>query len=114
MINNNPHVLIISNTHDYSTDHITYQLKNSGISYLRLDRDRFSLMDIKLLPAERKIYGNLNDINFNISPKNLRSIYFRGPIYLRDIYQPELSPDKQFSRSQWHKLYKCFRYNRIL
>lgn len=108
MINNNPHVLIISNTHDYSTDHITYQLKISGISYLRIDRDRFSLMDIKLFPLERKISGNLNDINFNISPKNLRSIYFRGPIYLRDIYQPELSPDEQFSRSQWAAFIRSF------
>ncbi len=101
MINNNPRVLVISNTHDYSTDHITFNLKNANIPYLRLDRDRFSLMDIKLFPVEREIYGNSNNINFKISPKKLRSIYFRGPIYLRDIYKTELTPDEQFSRSQW-------------
>lgn len=96
-----PEILIISNKYDYSTDHITFQLNRMGAFYLRLDRDQFSNFKISFIPAEQNIFGETNNFSFEITPKLLKSIYFRAPIYLRDNYQPGLSPDKQLSRSQW-------------
>ena len=96
-----PEILIISNKHDYSTDHITFQLHKMGASYLRLNRDQFLEFNISFIPTEQKLFGETNNFSFEISAKLLNSIYFRAPVYLRDNYQPDLSPDEQLSRSQW-------------
>lgn len=96
-----PEILVISNKHDYSTDHITFQLNEMGASYLRLNRDQFSDFEISLIPTNQRLFGETEDFSFEITSKLLKSIYFRAPVYLRDNYQPNLSPDKQLSRSQW-------------
>nr|WP_285891039.1 hypothetical protein [Mesobacillus subterraneus] len=36
-----------------------------------------------------------------IDNENLKSIYYRAPIYLRDIYQPDILPEEQLFRTQW-------------
>ncbi len=96
-----PEILIISNKYDYSTDHITFRLNEMGASYLRLNRDQLSDFKISLVPGNQRLFGEIGNFSFEITPKSLRSIYFRAPAYLRDNYQPNLSPDEQFSRSQW-------------
>jgi glutathione synthase/RimK-type ligase-like ATP-grasp enzyme len=96
-----PEVLIVSNKHDYSTDYISHQLNKLDVSYLRLNRDQFSEFNFSLFPAGQKLIGKSNNLSFEIIPSKLKSIYFRAPIYLRDTYQPDLSPDEQLSRSQW-------------
>lgn len=96
-----PEILIISNKHDYSTDHITFQLNKMGASYLRLNRDQFSDFEISLIPNDQRLFGETDDFCFEITSKLLKSIYFRAPVYLRDNYQPNLSPNEQLSRSQW-------------
>ncbi len=96
-----PEVLIVSNKHDYSTDYISFQLKKLKVPYLRLNRDQFSEFNISLIPTEQKLIGKSHSFSFEINANSLKSIYFRAPIYLRDIYQPDLTPDEQLSRSQW-------------
>lgn len=96
-----PEILIISNMHDYSTDHIAFQLNKSRVSYLRLNRDQLADFKISLIPTEQKLFGETSDFSFEITPNLLKAIYFRAPVYLRDNYHPDLSPDKQLSRSQW-------------
>jgi glutathione synthase/RimK-type ligase-like ATP-grasp enzyme len=96
-----PEVLIISNRHDFATDHVVFQLKRMGASYLRLNRDQFSDFKIALQPTAQRLYGEANNFTFQISPDSLKSIYFRAPVFLRDIYQPSVPPDQQLSRSQW-------------
>jgi glutathione synthase/RimK-type ligase-like ATP-grasp enzyme len=96
-----PKILIISNKHDYSTDYVTFQLNRKNATYLRLNRDQFTEFKINLIPSEQKLFGETKEFAFEISPKILESIYFRAPIYLRDNYQPNLSPSEQLSRSQW-------------
>ncbi len=96
-----PEILIISNKHDYSTDYIVIQLYKMGISYLRLNRDQFSDFKISFNPTDQSLIGETQDFSFEITPEFLKSIYFRAPVYLRDTYQRNLSPDEQISRSQW-------------
>jgi len=96
-----PEVLVLSNKHDYSTDHVSFQLNRIGASYLRLNRDQLSEMQICLDPISQKLSGKAKDFSFEILHEKLKSIYFRAPVYLRDNYQPGLSPNEQLSRSQW-------------
>jgi len=96
-----PKILIISNMHDYSTDHIAFQLNKAKASYLRLNRDQLADFKISFIPTDRKLFGETNDFSFEITSDLLKAVYFRAPVYLRDNYQPNLSPDKQLSRSQW-------------
>jgi len=96
-----PEILIISDRHDYSTDHVTFQLNEGHASYLRLNRDQFVNFDINLDPLKPRVYGNTQNFSFEIMPENLHSIYFRAPIYLRDNYQPGLGIDEQLGRNQW-------------
>lgn len=96
-----PEILIISDKHDYSTDHVTFQLNKMNASYLRLNRDQFVNFDISLDPLKPRIYGDTKNFSFEVSPENLKSIYFRAPIYLRDNYQPGLEINEQLKRNQW-------------
>ena len=97
----NPKVLIISNKHDYSTDHITYRLNELGIFYLRLNRDQLQDFEISLFPTKARLIGQTKELSFEIDEGCLKSIYFRAPIYLRDNYKPNLSLNEQLSRNQW-------------
>jgi glutathione synthase/RimK-type ligase-like ATP-grasp enzyme len=96
-----PEILIISNKHDYSTDHVTFQLNRLEASYLRLNRDQFPDFEISLFPTEQELLGRVENFSFQISPEKLKSVYFRAPVYLHANYQPGISPDDQLARSQW-------------
>ncbi|MDQ3820800.1 MAG: RimK-like protein [Acidobacteriota bacterium] len=96
-----PEVLIISNRHDFATDHVAFQLKRMGASYLRLNRDQFSDFRIAFLPTAQRLYGEASNFSFQVSSDSLKSIYFRAPVFLRDNYKPNLPPEQQLSRSQW-------------
>jgi RimK-like ATP-grasp domain len=96
-----PEILIISNKHDFATDHVVFQLRNKDSSYLRLNRDQFSDFKLALSPVDQIFYGEGANLAFEITPNSLKSVYFRAPVYLRDIHQSGLSPDEQLHRSQW-------------
>jgi len=96
-----PQVLVVANKHDFSTDHITFNLKHRRVPYLRLNRDQFSQFQIAFSPTAQHLAGECLDFTFEITSKSLRSIYFRAPVYLRDIYQCNLSSEEQFQRTQW-------------
>lgn len=96
-----PQVLLLSNKFDYTTDHIAYQLNELGVTYVRLNRDQFSEMSLELSSYPPYLRGENSSFRFSINQENLRSVYFRAPVFLRDNYQPRLTPDEQFSRSQW-------------
>lgn len=48
-----------------------------------------------------RLFGEGADFAFDLTRDSLKSIYFRAPVYLRDIYQPTLTPDQQLQRTQW-------------
>lgn len=94
-------ILIISDTMDFTTDYVCLELHRRNTSYLRINRDKFE---------EYKIVFDINSVILNITinsekhiidNRSLKSIYYRAPIYLHDTYKPNLSFDKQLSRSQW-------------
>lgn len=96
-----PEVLLLSNRIDYTTDHISFRLHEMGVPYLRLNRDQFTEMRLELIPDAPVLNGKSTSLRFHVHGDRLRSVYFRAPVFLRDNYQPGLSADEQFARSQW-------------
>lgn len=96
-----PNILIISNLHDYSTDHVIYQLEKSNAKYLRLNRDQFSEYELTLDPINERIYGKTKRIEFEINRDTLKSIYYRAPIYLRNYPKENQKLEENISRDQW-------------
>lgn len=93
-------VLIISNKFDYSTDYICLNLEKENISYLRINRDNFHKYQVFFDLTKDTLEINLNKKKYLIN-RNLRSVYYRAPTYLRETYLKEYSTEKQLYNSQW-------------
>ena len=96
-----PEILILSNRHDFASDYIAAELKKRRKSYLRLNQEDFANTDLNLFPTESRLTVKFEDKEFEINNHTLRSIFFRRPVFLRDNYNPRLSPNEQLSRTQW-------------
>lgn len=96
-----PEVLLISNRFDFSTDFIALELANQDINFIRINRDELKDYSIEFDPIKPEIKAKYNDYSFTISTKYLKSIYYRAPTFLRDIFQEGLSEDEQLIRTQW-------------
>ena len=96
-----PKVLLISNRFDFSTDFIAVELANQGIDFIRINRDELKDYTIDFDPIKPEIKATYNDYSFTISTDHLKSIYYRAPTFLRDIFQEGLSEEEQLIRTQW-------------
>jgi glutathione synthase/RimK-type ligase-like ATP-grasp enzyme len=96
-----PKVLLISNRFDFSTDFIAVELANQGIDFIRINRDELKDYTIDFDPVKPEIIATYNDYSFTISTEYLKSIYYRAPTFLRDIFQEGLSEEEQLIRTQW-------------
>lgn len=94
-------VLIISNTLDFGTDYVCLELEKRSVQYLRLNRDDFARYEIILDVNKVEIQINIDDHQYLISEETLLSVYYRAPIYLRDVYQSQIEMDVQLYRTQW-------------
>ena len=56
---------------------------------------------VEALAYPPRLCGQTRNLSFDITSEVLRAIYFRAPVFLRDNYQPGLTPNDQFARSQW-------------
>lgn len=94
-------IFIVSNTLDLATDFVCVELDRRGSSYLRLNRDLLSTYEVIFDVLGGTLLVNIDNTRFEISNERLKSVYYRAPIYLRDIYRPDISPEVQLSRTQW-------------
>jgi glutathione synthase/RimK-type ligase-like ATP-grasp enzyme len=76
-------------------------LHKRNANYLRINRDQFETYDFLFDIQERRLTIGIADKRYQIDPSTLRAIYYRAPIYLRDIYKPNLPAGEQLSRTQW-------------
>ena len=95
---NNVQYLIISTTIDYSTDLICYGLEKENCQYLRINRDRFSSYLIEYDLENDALVISIEDNKYKIS-QDLKSVYFRAPVFLRTI--KNYTVEEQLYRSQW-------------
>jgi len=98
---NDPDILIISDTLDYTTDYITVELQKRKQNYLRINRDKFADCSVTFDVDSATLFIERSNFKFSLSEPNLKAIYFRAPIYLRDIYQPDIPEQTQLYRTQW-------------
>jgi len=96
-----PNVLILSNKFDFASDYIAAELNKRGVSYLRLNHEDLPAMEISLFPIEPRLVVKFGNLEFEIKDSTLKSIFFRRPVFLRDNYNPKMTPSEQLSRSQW-------------
>jgi hypothetical protein len=96
-----PEVLLISNRFDFSTDFIALELANQGVNFIRINRDELKDYSIEFDPIKPELKAQYKDYSFTVSTEHLKSIYYRAPTFLRDIFQEGLSEEEQLIRTQW-------------
>ena len=95
-----PHVLILSGLYDFSTDLVALRLEEAGIPYVRLNREQLADHRLTLDPLvpELTIHGPAGIYDVGL---DLRAVWFRQPVFLRNTPPAPLSPQEQLERSQW-------------
>ena len=95
-----PHVLILSGLYDFSTDLVALRLQHAGVPYDRLNREHLADHRLTLDPLvpELTIHGPAGTYYFG---PDLRAVWFRQPVFLRNTPPVPLSPEEQLERSQW-------------
>ena len=96
----NPKILILSSVYDFSCDLVCLNLNEFGIPFIRLNREYLKDYAISLDPIMPILHVYGKDINTEIGPE-LKSVWFRQPVFLRNTPPSPLSPEEQLERSQW-------------
>ncbi len=105
-------ILLLSDSEDFTTDYIAYEVEQRGINYLRIDRD---------LLQNYKIRWDINELTLSIEKKNnlfivdptLKGVYYRAPTYLRETFSKSKTIEEQIKKSQWMSFYRnltCFNH----
>lgn len=96
-----PNILIISSLYDFSTDLVCAELNVLGACYLRINRDEFKSYNIVLDPINVSLYIEIKGVKFQIIEKDLKTIYYRAPTFLREIFVSDMTEEEQLERTQW-------------
>ncbi|MFB5284657.1 ATP-grasp domain-containing protein [Peribacillus sp. Hz7] len=94
-------ILVIASTLDFTSDYVCLELKRRGKNYLRINRDEFDKYEIQFDINRMILNIQIEGINYCLDEQSLKAIYYRAPIYLRDIYQPNIDMEEQLFRTQW-------------
>ena len=95
-----PLVLILSGLYDFSTDLVALQLQRAGTQYVRLNREQFADHRLTLDPLVPELTIRGPSGNYHVG-RELVSVWFRQPVFLRNTPPAPLSPAEQLERSQW-------------
>lgn len=95
-----PDVLILSSVFDFASDIIALELKDRGIPFFRLNREQLADYEIILDPAGPTMLAKLGSHVWEVTP-DLKSVWFRQPVFLRNTPAEPLKPDTQLEQSQW-------------
>lgn len=96
----NPHVLILSGLYDFSADLVALRLEEAGVPFLRLNREHLHEHRLCLDPVRRVLDVTGPSGRHQVGPE-LRSIWYRQPVFLRNTPAEPLLPRDQLERSQW-------------
>ena len=96
-----PNILIISSLYDFSTDLICAELNALNACYLRINRDEFKTYTIILNPIKAELSIEIKGVKFLIEEESLKTIYYRAPTFLREIFISDITEEEQLERTQW-------------
>lgn len=94
------YVLILSSMYDFSTDLVVQRLENNGDDVIRLNKEQLSDYEIFLDPINTilRVKGEYVDVETS----NVKSVWFRQPVFLRNTPGRSIDINEQLSLSQWN------------
>lgn len=92
--------LVISSIYDFSADLVVQELERRKAKYVRLNREKFENHRLTMDVHESSLEVKMSGANYRIT-KDLKAVYYRQPVFLRNTPGESLSIDEQLSRSQW-------------
>ncbi|EGE4656104.1 RimK-like protein [Salmonella bongori] len=94
------YVLILSSMYDFSTDLVVQRLGNNGDNFIRLNKEQLSDYEIFLDPINTilRVKGEYVDVETS----NVKSVWFRQPVFLRNTPGRSIDINEQLSLSQWN------------
>ncbi|EJD6657764.1 TPA: RimK-like protein [Enterobacter cloacae] len=94
------YVLILSSMYDFSTDLVVQRLENNGDNFIRLNKEQLSDYEIFLDPINTilRVKGECVDVETS----NVKSVWFRQPVFLRNTPGRSIDINEQLSLSQWN------------
>ena len=92
--------LVVSSLYDFSADLVVQALERRKAKYVRLNRENFESYRLTMDVQEESLEVRMNGANYRITT-DLRAVYYRQPVFLRNTPGESLSIDEQLSRSQW-------------
>src|SRR5215831_14809375 len=95
-----PHVLILSSVYDFSTDLVVLRLRERGVPFFRLNREHLTEYRLSMDPVEQSLVARGSRGDVVVGP-DLRSVWFRQPVFLRNAPADALTLEQQLERSQW-------------
>ena len=96
----NVEVLILSSLYDFSTDEVVHRLREAGVGCVRLNREQLREHRLTLDPSRPSLIID-GPVGRHVVNADLRSVFYRQPVFLRDSSGIPLSVAKQLERSQW-------------
>lgn len=94
------YVLILSSMYDFSTDLVVQRLENNGDVFIRLNKEQLSDYEIFFDPINTilRVKGEYVDVETS----NVKSVWFRQPVFLRNTPGRSIDINEQLSLSQWN------------
>lgn len=94
------YVLILSSMYDFSTDLVVQRLENNGDAFIRLNKEQLSDYEIFFDPINTilRVKGEYVDVETS----NVKSVWFRQPVFLRNTPGRSIDINEQLSLSQWN------------
>lgn len=98
--------LILSDSHDFTTDYVAIELEKRGEKYLRLDRDLLNEYGITWDIDRGTLLVNKSGHEYTIENDSIKSVYYRAPTYLRETFARKIGIEDQVKQSQWMSFYR--------
>jgi len=95
-----PRVLILSSAYDFSADLVALRLRDLAVPFLRLNREHVAEYRFSMDPVSQTLVVRGREVDATVT-RDLRSVWFRQPVFLRNAPSDALSPEQQLQRSQW-------------
>jgi hypothetical protein len=93
-------ILILSSLYDFSVDLVLRRLRETNVSYLRLNMEQMPDLRVGFDPVTRSMTVRGLGIESSLDA-DLQSVWYRSPIFLRIASTNQPSLADQLQRSQW-------------
>ena len=95
-----PKVLLLSARADFACDYVVSELRQCGVSYLRINSEDLGGMEVGLSPSPPRLRVRTSDTEWLVEPDEVSGILFRRPVYFRETGAGG-SGAELLARSQW-------------